>query len=334
MRNQVTTLLFILLLSLPTYAQEKETRPQVKDNQITSEFFTNDVHIRHELYYKYDADGYNGSGELWVYARVGQSNKFIATHLVNWQNKSEKYYADIWRIKHAIVAYMVNDSIIHDDSKYLLTEGDSEGVYRRRGKIDFTGGAHGDELKYSVVFFADNYNLSLDADIGLTPCTTFEMQQCSKTYETKGKETTIAIHTPEFKRYKKLTFSRSSIYVYNNWEALQDIPDIMLGYFSLACISHYMSNKAIDPTGDILTFNEDAKRKHISTFKELTYWNDVNNTVAKVSSNFSINNTMATQEIWDNTSYHKYYRDICVDGDFSIKAGERIETEHTIEFWF
>lgn len=288
--------------------------------------------ISYDIYYKFNPIGYNNAGELWVYTRIGQTDQFIATRLINWINDSEMHYVDIWRIKYAIVAKLTDGTMVHDNDKYLLTEGDSEGVYQRRGKADFTGGAHGDEKKYSVVFFADSIKLSLLYDIPLTGCEDFEMQQSSKTYETSSDGLTPTTHTPEFKRFKKLTFCRNKIHVYNNWEALQNIPDIMLGYFSLVCISHYVSNKVIDPTGAGLVFNEDATRKYQSTFSELTYWNDVNNTLAKVSSHFSINNDSATQEVWDAASYHKYYRNICVDGDFSINSGERLEAEHTIEF--
>src|SRR5690606_25011147 len=66
----------------------------------------------------------------------------------------------------------------------ILATGENEFTMKIEGKIDHTGGVHGDEILQDFKFLADGKELDLSEAITLTPCTFFEYIEKSTLHET------------------------------------------------------------------------------------------------------------------------------------------------------
>ena len=105
--------------------------------------------------YFYDFDL---SSETFIsYVPIGK-NSFAGFRVVRYTDLSEGVYADLWKINGANHYKLIDEAMINQN-ELLLFDGESESVYKRDGKSDFTGGWHGDETLIDVSFFANNVEL-------------------------------------------------------------------------------------------------------------------------------------------------------------------------------
>jgi hypothetical protein len=216
-------------------------------------------------------------------------------------------YIDHYRLANCKLFTYTNNTFI-DTNINLLTIGESESVYKVVGKSDHTGGMHGDETLISTNFYVNDVKIqSLSSDIPLTACKDFYYTQVSNTHTTDDPSHAIeAIH------HKKTEF-KSGGYKTNNRYIWQKNVTLEHYYHGIACTSKEVSKEGHNEFLDFVIFNEDGGDKLVKIGAREFQGNNITTGLAtKVTSKLikPLNqDANCTMFIWDNSNYHKYYRE-------------------------
>lgn len=223
------------------------------------------------------------------------------------KDTSDSVYSSQYRLQKANV-YKFNDSIMIDQGIAVLTKGESEFVYKTSGKLDFSGGFHGNEQLINISFFVDNNVLNLEKSFNLMHCNSFKYVQKSTIHESASITNGINKDHPIESIHTKTTSFGDSGYETTNkieWEKNLKLDEV---YGSLVCLSTDFGGFGKSNSIDTVKFDTKGGYKLESKDKSMIIWNTKNNTKAFIESNFSIFDNTSTQRIWDHETYNKYYR--------------------------
>ncbi len=277
-----------------------------------------------KCYVTFDPVGFKGNHLFTVYT---QSNKkpnyywgFVIAHE---QNLSVSIYSDQYRIIYS-KEYVYNGEKMIPTGAMLLHFGESEFAYKRYDASDYTGGYHGREKFKEVSFFIDD-NLINDVT------TEFKMKVCERfTYTQKSiMYRDDDAHTEDATHIKITEILDSGYFTKNTITAKEDIP-FNVCYGSIASISTDVAEKGYAANyEDVVSFNKDESTKLEGFCDKLSMWNDRKKLSVNIESVFGIYNDYATQEIWDNKYYGKYYRHLQY---VKLSAGESWSFETKVTF--
>lgn len=207
-----------------------------------------------EGFYTYQPTGAGGRPRFYVFSKYPESpDMYVRFDITNFYNDSEVVYSNQYRIVGAVqVRYSGGNMTLTGNT--LITAGESECVYLTTGKVDFTGGVHGDEQLVRVDFYADGVPIDTSAAIGLTPCRRFEYRQLSTMHESAGgtKENPIPnpAHPVEAYHAKTTFFEGAKYGTYNTLTWARAGVPVSLWYHAISCIAKangaYIENEYLD----------------------------------------------------------------------------------------
>lgn len=298
--------------------------------------YTNGANIRGPIpgvdlpnvYYSFDPTGFNdamagsdqGTGLFTVYCRYSQNSQFYAAYRIGHVLNST-IRADLWRIVGADL-FKWNGTTMVNQSMELLTDSESEFVWREQGKTDFTGGYHGDEYLTEAYFYINSVRLSsLASAIPISPASDFWYIQKSNMIETDN--VTVVNRCVHHKDTKFLAGGFTT----KNRVIWSGITNVSIFYPGLVTVSHNQSG---------IVYNEDysyqtttAPAVQVDFFHspggamngqhEIKYFNPTTELGALVSSritkavkgstdNTALYDSMSEIFVRDNVSYAKCYR--------------------------
>lgn len=261
------------------------------------------------VYVSYDPTGYNGRERIVFYVRRGTSNNYIGHHVLHEYDMSDEIYSDQFRIVKADEYLFDGVSAMVKISEKTIEVGESECVYRHiAGKVDFTGGVHGDETFDSFKLYVDGIDKTLSEKFDLLPCSVAWYEQESKMHETMNSdETPITGHPVEVLHYKKTVF-KDSYYETVNRLIPQKIMNIFW-YLGICCLGKVQATYAYDQEYEVIHMTGSGSemfRKLGSTLIE--FYNPETNLSAKI---FTVNDSFPLSEcrnfVADRPIDSKYY---------------------------
>lgn len=256
-----------------------------------------------KCYVTFEPEGYEGNHLFTVYTQSNtKPNYYWGFAIAREQNLSVNVYSDQYRIIHS-KEYVYNGKKMIPTGAMLLYLGESEFAYKKSGASDYTGGFHGREKFTEVNFFIDD-NLINDVttEFKMRACERFAYRQKSIMYRDDDTHTEDAMHIKITEILDSGYFTRNTI------TAKEDIPfNICFG--SISSISVDVAEKGSAANYEnVISFNQDGNKKLEGFCDGLSMWNDRNKLSVHIESTFSKYNDYATQQIWDNKYYGKYYR--------------------------
>lgn len=300
--------------------------------KIKSENHTFEIHIYQasltqefkKCYITFDPYGYKSNHLFTVYTQSNtKPNYYWGFAIAREQNLSANVYSDQYRIIYS-KEYVYNGEKMIPTGARLLHLGESEFAYKRSGASDYTGGFHGREKFTEVSFFMDD-DLINDMTTG------FKMRACERfTYKQKSiMYRDDDAHTEDATHIKITEILDSGYFTKNTITAKEDIPfDICFG--SIVSISIDVAGKGYAANYEnVVSFNQDRDKKLKGFCDRLSMWNDTNRLSVNIESMFSKYNDYATQQIWDEKNYGKYYRYLQY---INLDAGESWSFETKVTF--
>jgi hypothetical protein len=269
-------------------------------------------------YVSYKAED-DSTSTLMVYiADNNQKNSYYGFEIGFEKDTSDLIFSNQYRLKGCEIYKLVGSQMV-STGLTALTKGENEFVYKTPNKVDFTGGYHGDEQLIEVNFLIDNEEIELRNNFELMPCKEFVYIQKSSMHESSSKVDGINYNHPvEAIHIKKTCFNNNGYTTSNTIKWQKDL-ELQTVFGSLVCIDRDFGGYGKSQSMDTIKFNLDGKKKLRSNDKSITLWNTRNKTKVNISSDFSINNDLSYQWIWDHKVYNKYYRDI---GKVKAKKGD------------
>jgi hypothetical protein len=225
------------------------------------------------------------------------------------KDTSDLVYSNQYRLQKASV-FKFKDSLMVKTDLTVLTGGESEFTYKTPGKLDYTGGWHGDEQLTEINFIADNKVVDLNESFKLLPFNSFKYVQKSTIHETASVSQGVNNNHPiEAIHLKTTSFGENGYKTINTieWQKNLDLVEI---YGSLVCLSRDFGGYGKSKNTDTVKFDIDGGFKLKSTDNSISLWNKENRTKAFIESEFSVIKDSTSQWIRDHKVYNKYYRDL------------------------
>lgn len=288
-----------------------------------------------DCYVNFESNSYYGLEKFTVFVKnISNPIYYYGFEISHEQDTSEQKFSDQFRLQKAEI-YLYNSKQMSPIGLSAIVPGESECVYKTEGKVDFTGGVHGDEKLIEVIFFIDGVRLNI-ADLSenffLKPCDEFSYVQKTTMHETLYDSDIIKSDHPAEAIHFKKTIFRNSGYETNNRLVWQKNSIIKIAYMSLVSISTDMAEYCQSDKGVITKLDRQGGYKLEELNDNAHFWNETNGTSATVKSEFSIRNDSSTQFVWDIEMYSKYYRDIVSNNPISTIKGDEWFGKTTIIF--
>lgn len=229
-------------------------------------------------------------------------------------------YVNYYRIIRAYIYEYDGSTMTQED--LALQNGESECVYHRLGRNDFTGGWHGDELLTSVDFYIDGSKITPSAGFDLRPCSEFKYIEHSTTHETSIDGINPIPGHPVEAIHRKETVIKSGGYTTSNSLTWQQIETLDIYYSGISTISIPVSNWAENQNLAPVQLISDDSRKLEEIGNYIHYWQSDDGYDVKINSQCSVNDSTAEQFIWDRSTYHKFYRNSRVGTDLTTSVNE------------
>ncbi|MCS4164471.1 hypothetical protein [Sphingobacterium sp. BIGb0116] len=211
------------------------------------------------LFYKFDLS----AKKFIVYSKLPKSiNEFIGIEITRETDMSELVYKDLWRITNAYM-YRYENDIMTQLQVRAMTSGESEFVYRTNGKVDFTGGFHGDEKIIDFSFFADGILVPATASIPLTECKSFRYVQNTNMHQTAASPSPGTVdpnHTVECEHLKETLISNGGYITHNTLKWKQNLL-IPTAYHAISCIGKDMGQLIYNEKGESVLVNGNDQYK-------------------------------------------------------------------------
>ncbi|SOD81043.1 hypothetical protein [Spirosoma fluviale] len=262
------------------------------------------------LFVSYSPPG-GAQATFTVYCRYAPGSTYYVGYILKrYVNTTER--ADMYRIMGADLYQYLGGSMIASGVN-LLTNGESENVWKAVGKSDFTGGVHGDESLTSVSFYLNSVALSasdLTVGFSLKPASDFWYIQTSTMIETDN-----ATLTPMATHQKRTDFVVGGYKTFNRLTWLAS-PNVDVWYSGIACVAISQADVAYDEdfTNYVLDRSKTSGTRIINKQggrRQIDYYSAANNMGVSVSSQIlkpSAQDVNAKLELWDVPDYAKYYR--------------------------
>lgn len=289
-----------------------------------------------DMYFEFNPTGYNGKERFVVYTGIKGSDNFIGFVIGRDYDMSELVYVDYFRIINANTYKLVSGAMV-SQSQIALATGESEFVYRTSGKVDFTGGYHGDETVISCDFIVDGSILPLATAVSLKKINSFEYREKSYTHQSAATGNIVdPNHTIELEHSKVTSFKNGSYTtkngLYRRSSETSGLP-IQLLYHAISCIgkpySMEVSNEFLDKatmTGGNLFFLERIGAREYLGKNTSTGFSSLATSKLILP---STKDEICKMSVWDRPSDTKYYREI---RDITIDVGQALYSEMTVEF--
>jgi hypothetical protein len=286
-----------------------------------------------KCYVTFDPVGANGNEQFFVYVQNESNLKFYyGFEIVHEVDASELVYMNQYRLFKANIFEFDGQDMI-DTGQVALTYGESEFVYQTPGKVDFTGGYHGDEQLINVDFYIDGVRLTdLSTSFSLKSCCEFAYIQKSTMHESAATGDVVnPAHPIEAIHFKHSIFSKSGYKTINRLIWQNDLT-LSIVYGSIVCLSTQVGGAGQTSNYEIETFDFGGGHKLSEINDNVHVWNELNKMSATVQSEFDVYNDSSEQFIWDTSSYNKYYRDIAHNGDITVVNGDQWNLITTVKF--
>ncbi|WP_405301277.1 hypothetical protein [Kordia sp.] len=297
---------------------QEETDVDINTNQ---ESFTEEFK---KCYVTFDPEGHKGNHLFKVYAQsTTKPNYYWGFTIAREQDLSDDIYSDQYRILYC-KEFVYKGKEMFPTGYTLLHHGESEFTYKRLGASEPTGGFHGRE-KFTEISFLIDGNLINDSttEFKMRGCKSFTYIQKSIMYREDNAHTEDATHL-------KTTKISDGGYFTKNTITAKDMIPMNTCFGSVVSVSVDVVEKGSAANHEnVVSFNQDGKRKLEGYSDELFVWNDTKKLSANIESKFSIYNVYATQYIWDTQHYGKYYRYF---QNINLNAGESWFFETKVTF--
>ena len=289
-----------------------------------------------ETYVSYELNGSStGNEKFTVYSRNKNSNEYLGFYISHEVNTAPLEYNNQWRITGADFFKFDGKRMVSTENS-ALTAGESESVYKRKGKDDSTGGYHGDEQVTSINFFIDNVRLlpeKLRNDFDLLGCLEFSYSQISTTHTTSTDHVVELDHPIEAVRYKRTEFKNFGYESNIRYEWQMLIDDFEHVFLNLVSIDKFMGDYGENDFLLIYKFREDGSFVLETNGTWMKQYHSINNTAVTVQSKSNIQNKVAVQYLRDVPAYHKYYRNLNPNMNLKADIGDVWEGTTTIQFY-
>ena len=312
----------LVIPSLFNYADA--TKTNITEAVNPTNYIDNTDYSR-DVFYEFTTSGNDGEPEFTVYTNTG-SNTFAGFKINLYNDLTPAIYANVWTVRECeayryIEGNMVNQSIV------LIREGESEFLYKRDGKSDFTGGYHGDETVTAISFYANGIEVPINTNISLTKVNSFHYTQDSKLHTTDD-----ALHGVEAKQYCLVTIANGGYKVNTTLELLEDIlfEKIYVGISTIgkgcATTGHNEKNAKAVFTGSGSGIAEDRVKSFYGV-NEVTGFSVL---ATSILTNPIVDDASCLSNVIDRPNDSKYYRGYYPTS--TILSGVEIDTEMEIIF--
>jgi hypothetical protein len=287
---------------------------------------------------------YNSSSKYFIYySNVRGTNKYYGFKIGYEENNSDTVYIKDWRLLNG--SYYEYDGTSFIKKAETIDSGENEMTMYFSGKIDYTGGYHGDEridispLSF-VKFFADGKMITpteMESDFTLN-CDSFEYIQLSTLHETSSTQGQFVENHPIVAyHYKHNCFKNCASYLENTIKmASQQI--VTQYHAGLCCVHKNVATYGFLPstvlTPELTGTNEHYDANNIEDAR-VYMWNPTTGLRCYVEGHFEqgLNDKTDIQQyqIWDRSADSKYYRRF-VSSKF-FEEGSIIRNKQVVQFY-
>ena len=290
-------------------------------------------------YKKVSENSLNGETSLLTCYSHVKDDLYIGFGFALCKNTSEIGYYNMWRLQY------IDEYKYSDDSfkkiRSLAHTSENEFAFKQRGKIDLTGGWHGDErIDISndsyVMFIVDGVPIqeaSLEKDFS-RKCTSFSFRQMSTLHETASTvDVPVSDHPIIATHLKEERILGGKITIHNKVSFKKPI-NIDTYFTGLFCLGkNAASYVCIEDNGVIeMTSSGEYNEATDGMSREVIAWNTSTNIGAVLTSKFlrcRENDKYERMTVWDRTMDSKYYGYTNIK---SVEANDVIETEMVVEY--
>ncbi|WP_046757968.1 hypothetical protein [Kordia jejudonensis] len=310
---------FLVFLSLKENNKDGNTNANE-----TNSFQANRAEEFKKCYVTFDPKGHKRNHRFTVYTQSRtQPNYYWGFTIARERNLSNHIYSDQYRIIQS-KEFIYNGKKMSSTGAKLLYLGESEFAYKRSGASDFTGGYHGREKFTDVSFFIDDVLINdITTGFKMRACERFAYRQNSIMYRNDDIRTKDAVHN------KITEILDSGYFTKNTITAIENLP-LEVCFGSIVSVSIDVAGKGqVANYENAIDFNRDGNRKLEGFCDKLFMWNDQNKLSVHIESMFELYNDYATQQIWDDKYYGKYYRHLQY---INLDAGKSWSFETKVTF--
>lgn len=290
-------------------------------------------------YKKVSKNSLNGETSLLTCYSHVKDDLYIGFGFALCKNTSEIVYHNMWRLQYIDEYKYFYDSF--EKIRSLAHTSENEFTFKQRGKIDFTGGWHGDErIDISndsyVMFIVDGVPIqkdSLKKDFS-RKCTSFSFRQMSTLHETASTiDVPISGHPIIATHLKEERILGGKIIIRNKVSFKKPI-GIDTYFTGVFCLGKNAASYVCMEDNGVIEMTSSDKRTEATDgmSREVIAWNTSTNIGATLTSKFlrcRENDKCERMTVWDRTTDSKYYGYTNIK---SVEANDVIETEMVAEY--